>query len=405
MNYKNALKWLNEIPISFNKDYKGYKLTLKKVHNLFNYLKNPEKKLKIIHIGGTNGKGSTSNIISSILQEHGKKIGVFSSPHILDVRERIKINDVYIPKDFFSKFISKHKKYFTKNKISFFEILFSMSISYFSKNKTDYVVLEVGLGGRLDATNICNPIISCITNIGFDHKKFLGNTLLSIATEKAGIIKPGIPVVIGEQRKNLINFFQNICCVRQTKMYSAGSLNEVNYDSDLKGIYQIKNISVAIKTVSLIKDIQIDYQLVKKGVKNVKKNTRFYGRWDLISHNPDVIIDVAHNVDGIKEILSQIKEYKNQIRIVFGTLDKIDQLKIINLFPKNYIYYFCNIDSERAMSVEKILEKARQNKLNFNSFNKSKNALGQAINDSSKNDVVFVIGSVYLISEILTQKS
>ena len=177
MNYKNALKWLNEIPISFNKDYKGYKLTLKKVYDLFNYLNNPEKKLKIIHIGGTNGKGSTSNIISSILQEHGKNIGIFSSPHILDIRERIKINDVYIPKDFFSKFISKHKKYFTENKISFFEILFSMSVSYFSKHKTDYVILEVGLGGRLDATNICNPIVSCITNIGFDHQKFLGNTL------------------------------------------------------------------------------------------------------------------------------------------------------------------------------------------------------------------------------------
>ena len=402
MNYKNALKWLNEIPISFNKDYKGYKLTLKKVYDLFNYLKNPEKKLKIIHIGGTNGKGSTSNIISSILQEHGKNIGVFSSPHILDVRERIKINDVYISKDFFSEFISKHKKYFTENKISFFEILFSMSVCYFSKNKTDYVILEVGLGGRLDATNICNPIVSCITNIGYDHKKFLGNTLLSIATEKAGIIKPGIPLVVGEQRKNLIKFFQKTCDDRLTKMYLASSLNEVNYNSDLKGVYQRKNISVALKAVSLLKDIQIDYQLVKKGVKNVKKNTRFYGRWDLISHNPDVIIDVAHNFDGIKEILGQIKEFKNQIRIVFGTLDKIDQLKIIDLFPKNYIYYFCNVDSERAMNMEKILIKARENKLNYKSFNKSKNALGQAMNDSSKNDVVFIIGSVYLISEILS---
>ena len=188
-------------------------------------------------------------------------------------------------------------------------------------------------------------------------------------------------------------------------MYLAGPLNEVNYDSDLKGMYQRKNISVALKAVSLLKDIQIDYQLVDKGVKNIKKNTRFYGRWDLISHNPDVVIDVAHNIDGIKEVLSQIKDYKNQIRIVFGTLDKIDQLKIIDLFPKNYIYYFCNIHSERAMNVKKILMKALQNKLNFKSFNKSKNALGQAINDSSKNDVVFVIGSVYLISEILTQKS
>jgi len=185
-------------------------------------------------------------------------------------------------------------------------------------------------------------------------------------------------------------------------MYLAGSLNEVNYDSDLKGLYQRKNISVALKAISLLKDIQIDHQLVKKGVKNVKKNTRFYGRWDMISNNPDVIIDVAHNVDGIKEILVQIKEFKNQIRIVFGTLDKIDQLKIIDLLPKNYIYYFCNVDSERAMNMEKILMKARQNKLNFKSFNKSKNALGQAINDSSKNDVVFVIGSVYLISEILS---
>ena len=185
-------------------------------------------------------------------------------------------------------------------------------------------------------------------------------------------------------------------------MYLAGSLKELNYNSDLKGLYQRKNISLALKTISLLKDIQINYRLVKKGVKNVKKNTRFYGRWDLISHNPDVIVDVAHNIDGIKEILSQIKEFKNQIRIVFGTLDKIGQLKIIDLFPENYIYYFCNVDSERAMNMEKILRKARQNKLNFKSFNKSKNALGQAMNDSSKNDVVFVIGSVYLISEILS---
>ena len=402
MNYKNALKWLNEIPISFNKDYKGYKLTLKKVYDLFNYLKNPEKKLKIIHIGGTNGKGSTSNIISSILQEHGKNIGVFSSPHILDVRERIKINDVYISEDFFSEFISKHNKYFAENEVSFFEILFSMSVCYFLKKKTDYVILEVGLGGRLDATNICNPIVSCITNIGFDHKKFLGKTLLSIAREKAGIIKPGIPVVIGEQRKKLIKFFQKTCDDRLTKMYLTGPLNEVNYNSDLKGIYQRKNISVALKAISLLKNIKIDDQLVKKGLKNVKKNTRFYGRWDLISHNPTVIIDVAHNFDGIKEILSQIKDYKNQIRIVFGTLDKIDQIKIIDLFPKNYIYYFCDLNCERAMNMNKILVKASQNKLNFKSFNKSKNALDQAIKDSSKNDVVFVIGSVYLISEILT---
>ena len=402
MNYNEALAWLNEIPISFNKDYKGYKLTLEKVYHLFNYLNNPHEKLDIIHVGGTNGKGSTSNIISSILQEHGKNIGVFSSPHILDVRERIKINDDYISEDFFSEFISKHNKYFTENKLSFFEILFSMSVCYFLKKKTDYVVLEVGLGGRLDATNICNPIVSCITNIGFDHKKFLGKTLFSIAREKAGIIKPGIPVVIGEQRKNLIKFFQKTCDDRLTTMYLTSPLNEVNYNSDLKGIYQRKNISVALKAVSLLKNIKIDDQLVKKGLKNVKKNTRFYGRWDIISHNPTVIIDVAHNFDGIKEILSQIKDYKNQIRIVFGTLDKIDQIKIIDLFPKNYIYYFCDLNCERAMNINKILVKASQNKLNFKSFNKSKNALDQAMKDSSKNDVVFVIGSIYLISEILT---
>ena len=402
MNYKNALKWLNEMPISFNKDYKGYKLTLEKVYNLFNYLNNPQEKLKIIHIGGTNGKGSTSNIISSILQEHGKNIGVFSSPHILDLRERIKINDVYISEDFFSEFISKHKKFFRENKISFFEILFSMSICYFFKNKTDYIILEVGLGGRLDATNICKPIISCITNIGYDHKKFLGNTLLSIAKEKAGIIKPGIPVVIGEQKKNLIKFFQKICDERSTKMYLAASYKKLNYNSDLKGMYQRKNISVALRVVSLLKNIEIDNLLVKKGVEHVKKNTRFYGRWDLISQNPSVIIDVAHNINGIKEILNQVRKYKNQIRIVFGTLDKIDQLKIIDLFPKNYIYYFCKISNERALNMEKILLKARQNKLNFKSFNKSKNALGQAINDSSNKDVVLVIGSIYLISEILT---
>ncbi len=402
MNYNEALAWLNEVPLSFNRNYSGYKLSLENVLSLFKHLNNPEQHLKIIHVGGTNGKGSTSNIISSILQEHGKNIGVFSSPHILDVRERIKINDVYISKDFFSEFIRKHIKYFTENKVSFFEILFSMSVCYFLKNKTDYVILEVGLGGRLDATNICNPIVSCITNIGFDHKKFLGKTLLSIAGEKAGIIKPGIPVVIGEQRKKLIEFFKKTCDDRLTKLHLASPLNELDYVSDLKGMYQRKNISVALKAVSLLKNIKIDDQLVKKGLKNVKKNTRFYGRWDLISHNPNVIIDVAHNFDGIKEILSQIKDYKSQIRIIFGTLDKIDQIKIIDLFPKNYIYYFCDLNCERAMNMNKILVKASQNKLNFKSFNKSKNALDQAIKDSSKNDVVFIIGSVYLISEILT---
>ena len=399
MNYTEAIDWLENIPISFDSNYDGYELKLVNIAKFLEQLGNPQNDLSLIHVGGTNGKGSTCHIISSILQEHGFKVGLFSSPHIYDFRERIKINSNHIDKDFILEFIKDNKNYITKNNLSFFETSFAIALCYFKKIKPEYVIIEVGLGGRLDATNIINPIISVITNIGFDHKKFLGNTLIQIANEKAGIIKSSADTVIGEYDENLNKVFESHALEKNSKIHYADQ--SVNfYKSDLQGFYQYRNINTAIKTIEKMNSFVVDKTKLDKGINNVVKNTNLMGRWQIIGFSPTIIFDVAHNFNSIKLIFEQLSKIKTDIRVVFGTLDKIDQLNCLDLFPKNYHYYLCSPNVNRSMSVDVLKDYVEKLGLKYQTFKTVENAYKKAILDSNKVDTIMVTGSNYLFSQI-----
>ena len=399
MNYTEAIDWLENIPISFDSNYDGYELKLVNIAKFLEQLGNPQNDLSLIHVGGTNGKGSTCHIISSILQEHGFNVGLFSSPHIYDFRERIKINSNYIDKDFILEFINHNKNYITKNNLSFFETSFAIALCYFKKIKPEYVIIEVGLGGRLDATNIINPIISVITNIGFDHKKFLGNTLIQIANEKAGIIKSSADTVIGEFDENLNKVFESHALEKNSKIHYADQ--SVNfYKSDLQGFYQYRNINTAIKTIEKMNSFVVDKTNLDNGINNVVKNTNLIGRWQIIGSSPTIIFDVAHNFNSIKLIFEQLSKIKTPIRVVFGTLDKIDQLNCLDLFPKNYHYYLCSPNVNRAMSVDVLKDYVEKLGLKYQTFKTVENAYKKAISDSNKVDTIMVTGSNYLFSQI-----
>ena len=399
MNYRETIDWLEKIPTSFDSNYNNYELKLNSIKSFLDFLENPQDNLKIIHVGGTNGKGSTCHIISSILQEHGFSTGIFSSPHLYDFKERIKINSNYIDENFIVDFVNDNYEYILKSDLSFFEISFAISLCYFRLKKPEYSIIEVGLGGRLDATNIIKPLISIITNIGFDHKKFLGNNLVDIAKEKAGIIKNGVPVVIGESNTVLNNIFESTALRNNSKIYYANKTNKI-YETDLNGSYQNKNINTAVLAINNIFSFKINEAKTLNGIKNVKKNTNLIGRWQTIKNNPKIIFDIAHNVNSLELIFKELESIKSEIKVVFGTLDKIDQLKCLEIFPKTIKYYLCSPKTKRAMQVSKLSQKADKLKINYKSFNSVKSAYNNAVMDSSDDDVIVVTGSTYLFSEI-----
>ena len=399
MNYRETIDWLEKIPTSFDSNYNNYELKLNSIKSFLDFLENPQDNLKIIHVGGTNGKGSTCHIISSILQEHGFSTGIFSSPHIYDFKERIKINSNYIDENFIVDFVNDNYEYILKSDLSFFEISFAISLCYFRLKKPEYSIIEVGLGGRLDATNIIKPLISIITNIGFDHKKFLGNNLVDIAKEKAGIIKNGVPVVIGESNTVLNNIFESTALRNNSKIYYANKRNKI-YETDLNGSYQNKNINTAVLAINNIFSFKINEAKTLNGIKNVKKNTNLIGRWQTIKNDPKIIFDIAHNVNSLELIFKELESIKSEIKVVFGTLDKIDQLKCLEIFPKTIKYYLCSPKTKRAMQVSKLSQKADKLKINYKSFNSVKSAYNNAVMDSSNDDVIVVTGSTYLFSEI-----
>lgn len=399
MNYRETIDWLEKIPTSFDSNYNNYELKLNSIKSFLDFLENPQDNLKIIHVGGTNGKGSTCHIISSILQEHGFSTGIFSSPHLYDFKERIKINSNYIDENFIVDFVNDNYEYILKSDLSFFEISFAISLCYFRLKKPEYSIIEVGLGGRLDATNIIKPLISIITNIGFDHKKFLGNDLVDIAKEKAGIIKNGVPVIIGESNTVLNNIFESTALRNNSKIYYANKTNKI-YETDLNGSYQNKNINTAVLAINNIFSFKINEAKTLNGIKNVKKNTNLIGRWQTIKNDPKIIFDIAHNVNSLELIFKELESIKSEIKVVFGTLDKIDQLKCLEIFPKTIKYYLCSPKTKRAMQVSKLSQKADKLKINYKSFNSVKSAYNNAVMDSSSDDVIVVTGSTYLFSEI-----
>tara|TARA_B100000941_G_scaffold114216_1_gene80226 strand:- start:2 stop:1189 length:1188 start_codon:yes stop_codon:yes gene_type:complete len=394
MNYDESIEWLNTVPLSFDRENKNYEFKLDGIKSFLSHLNDPHLKLKVVHVGGTNGKGSTCCIISSVLQESGYKTGAFTSPHIKDFRERIRIGKDFIDKDFITEFIINNRFKIERLGLTFFEISFAMAVDYFSKNIVDYAIFEVGLGGRLDATNVLEPVVSVITNIGYDHKEFLGNSLEEIAMEKAGIMKHNNPIVIGEKNEKLRDLFKIEADKKSAPIYFSKISQE--YKSDLSGPFVQKNISLALKALDILK-LGIEKKDIEKGILNVKENTKIYGRWDLIRKKPKIIFDAGHNISALT---ISILNLEKSSKVVFGTLEKKDQHNIFEIFPKSFRYYFCPVPSKRSMSMDKIENEVSKRRLKYSFHDNVSNALSAAVKDSNESDTILVTGSTFLFSDL-----
>ena len=406
MDYTETLHWLfYQLPMYQKEGIKAYKKDLSNTLLLMRYLGNPENDIKAIHVAGTNGKGSTSHMLASILQEQGCKVGLYTSPHLIDFRERIKINGEDISKEYVVDFIEKHKTFFQQNSLSFFEMTVGLSFQYFKDFKTDYVVLETGLGGRLDSTNVVNPLVSVITNIGLDHTHFLGNTLALIAKEKGGIIKMNTPVVIGEYHKETFLVFQKISTNKNAKLYKAFELQDVNYKCQLKGNYQKLNIKTVLQTINVLKEtagIVVEEKSVVRGFLKVINNTGLQGRYQIIQENPRIICDTAHNKEGLSLVIEQLitEKYLN-LHIVFGVVDDKDLKSLLELLPKEATYYFTKPSISRGLS-EYVLEKdAKKHGLQGGVYSNVHSAVVAAQKNALKKDLIYIGGSTFLVADYL----
>ncbi len=405
IEYTDTIDWMfSQLPMYQNQGKTAYKENLSNTLLLAKYLKNPESKFKSIHVAGTNGKGSTSHMIASILQEASYKVGLYTSPHLKDFRERIKINGKPVSKQFVIQFIENNKSFFEENSLSFFEMTVGMAFDYFAKQNVDIAIIEVGLGGRLDSTNIISPEISVITNIGLDHTQFLGNTLQQIAFEKGGIIKPKVSVVIGETQKETTAVFMDLAKKNEAPIYFADELITTNYCSGLKGNYQKKNIKTAVQTILEIrkKGFTISEHNIKEGLLNVTPNTDLKGRWQILQHTPKVICDLAHNREGLTYVMNQLEEETfKHLHIVLGMVNDKDISNIIDLFPKKATYYFCKPNVLRGLDVEILKSHFVEKGFKGNVYETVKEALDSAKKIANKKDLIYVGGSTFVVAEII----
>lgn len=382
----------------------AYKADLRATLNLAEYLKNPENNFKSVHVAGTNGKGSTSHMLASVFQEAGYKTGLYTSPHLKDFRERIKINGEMIPKQCVLEFVENHKPYFEKNKLSFFEMTVGLAFDYFRKEKVDIAIVEVGMGGRLDSTNIITPEVSVITNIGLDHTQFLGDTLEKVASEKAGIIKDRVPVVIGEMLPETKPVFEEIASERNAEILFAEAIDSSNLTSDLKGLYQQKNIKTVLATLRILqkRGWNISEENIQKGLLNTIKNTGLMGRWQVLGENPKVICDTGHNREGLQLVMEQLsKESFEKLHIVLGVVSDKDLASVLPLFPKDAVYYFCKPNIPRGLDASLLLSQASGFGLVGEDYISIKNAYLAAIKAASAKDLIFVGGSTFVVAEVL----
>ncbi len=431
-DYQQTLDYLySQLPMFHRIGSAAYKANLDNTIAICDLLNNPQNKFKTIHVAGTNGKGSTSHMIAAVLQSAGYKVGLYTSPHLKDFRERIKINGKMIERKFVSDFVTAHKKNFERIQPSFFEMTVGLAFDYFSKQGVDIAVIEVGLGGRLDSTNVIRPLLSVITNISYDHQNLLGSTLPEIAAEKAGIIKPGIPVVIGETQKEVRQVFLNKAEECKSPIYFADKyyrLKELGQVSqggklflsanvyrqsklfrkklycELPGYYQLKNISTVFMAIDVlnrfgdaITDEQMDF-----GIKNVIAQTGLSGRWQVLSKKPLSIADTGHNEAGIKEVLRQIKLTPHKdLHIVLGMVNDKDITKILQLLPPKATYYFCKPAIPRGLDQLVLMEQARVAGLKGMAFKSVKEAFKAAQSRAGKADLVFVGGSTFVVGEVI----
>lgn len=404
MDYKEATEFLfNSLPmyqrigkIAYKKDIGNIKIACEE----FNH---PQKNFKSIHVGGTNGKGSVSHMLASVLQEKKLKVGLYTSPHLKDFRERIKINGKPISKEKVVEFVKNNFDFFKKNKLSFFEMTVLLSFLHFSSEKVDIAVIEVGLGGRLDSTNIINPILSVITNISLDHTNLLGNSIEKIAQEKGGIIKRNTPIIIGRKNKISDSIFYKIASEKKSKIFFSNKKN--NYTTDLNGDFQIENINTAEKTFQILNEekiLNISEIEISKGLNRVIKNTRLRGRWEITSLKPKTIFDIGHNIDAINKSINEINElsYEN-IHMVIGFVNDKNLKKIFNLLPKNAFYYFCKPNIPRGFCERELLKMSQKFNLSGNCFSSSFIAFEKANEKANENDIIFVGGSTFLVGELI----
>ncbi|MEX6626301.1 bifunctional folylpolyglutamate synthase/dihydrofolate synthase [Tenacibaculum salmonis] len=402
MTYQETLDWMfAQLPMYQKEGKTAFKKDLTNSIALSKELGNPEKKFKTIHVGGTNGKGSTSHMIASVLQEAGYKVGLYTSPHLKNFTERIRINGEEIQQENIIDFISENKQFLEAQKLSFFEMTVGMAFSYFENQKVDIAVIEVGLGGRLDSTNIITPEVSVITNIGLDHTQFLGETLPEIAYEKAGIIKNNVPAVIGERQESIQKVFLSKANDCNSEIVFASDEDYI-YKTDLLGDYQSKNVKTAVKAISQLKDFVISEENIKNGLLQVAKNTNLKGRWQILQQEPKIICDTAHNKEGLIYTLAQLKnESFEKLHIVLGVVFDKDLEAILPMFPQNATYYFCKPDIARGLSEKKLKDTAEVFNLIGKSFSSVNQAFESAKLSSTSKDVIYIGGSTFVVAEIL----
>src|SRR5690554_603440 len=383
----------------------AYKPDLTNTLSLAAYLGNPHLQFKSIHVAGTNGKGSTSSMLASVLQEAGYKVGLYTSPHLRDFRERIKINGQEIPEEFVCDFMLQHKAFFESHNLSFFEMTVGLAFDFFAKEKVDLAVIEVGMGGRLDSTNIITPLISVITNIGLDHTQFLGTTLTEIAFEKAGIIKPNIPVVVGEYTTETRRVFEKKATETHSEIYFASDLISETPKSDLLGVYQQKNKKTVLQTIKVLQKnnyFDISEDNITNGLLNIVKNTGLLGRWQVLQENPKIICDTAHNKHGLETVLEQLLlEQFDRLHIVLGAVNDKDLDSVLPLLPPNAIYYFCKPNVPRGLEALVLQEKAVDFSLIGKAYPSVSFALRQAKKNASETDLIFVGGSTFVVAEVV----
>ncbi|MCF6171177.1 MAG: bifunctional folylpolyglutamate synthase/dihydrofolate synthase [Bacteroidales bacterium] len=430
MNYKETLDWLfSQLPMYQRLGKAAYKADLKTTVKLLKALGKPQEKFKAIHIAGTNGKGSVSHLLASILQEAGYKTGLYTSPHLKDFRERMKINGEMISEEKVVEFAQKKQAAFEGLKPSFFEMTVGMAYDYFADGQVDFAVLETGMGGRLDSTNVCRPIVTVITNIGHDHQQFLGNTPGQIAREKAGIVKQGIPLVVGKTQTVVKGVFEEVSTQKNAPLVFAdehfelrkvhttdksGQLFDVWRDGNLflekmespfLANYQTENMATALQTLVLLQEsgfIHLTNENLRNGIQNAVDNTGLQGRWQILSTNPLTICDTGHNPEGVQSVVEQLAQTDyDHLHFVFGMVNDKNPENILVLLPKQPTYYFCKPDIPRGMDAEQLQQAAFKTGLRGQHFSSVTDAYHSAINNAGVNDLVFVGGSTFVVAEVL----
>ncbi|MDR3339976.1 MAG: bifunctional folylpolyglutamate synthase/dihydrofolate synthase [Candidatus Symbiothrix sp.] len=427
MNYEQTITYLyNFAPMFQQIGSSAYKEGMENSFRIDEHLGRPHIRYKTIHVGGTNGKGSTSHLLASILQESGYKVGLYTSPHLLDFRERIKINGEMVSKTFVVDFIARHKDFFESIKPSFFELTTGMAFAYFAEQQVDVAVIEVGLGGRLDCTNVITPVLSIITNISFDHTNLLGNTLTAIAKEKAGIMKPGVPVLIGEAEGEVKEVFRSCYCevnlqsAASSLVFSQGVAGQARNDrkfgywvfdtpeypeliGELGGFAQEKNAATVLCAVGLLKEtFSIPQKAVYKGFRYVIENTGLMGRWQILQQHPKIVLDTGHNTGGIQYIVQQLKtERYDRLHLVFGMVNDKDISAVLRLLPQDAVYYFTQANIPRALDARLLAEQAAKFGLKGEIFYTVGEAFLAAKCNASKKDFIFVGGSTFVVAEAM----